>query len=415
MRFRRWIYALLLVSGIAITAIVPLLPQLAKEHGLAPSETGVLLALPGFAMLLVSVPAGVAADRFGAARCTLLAGLLLCVSCAAQATPSLALLLVGRLVFGIAFGALWTTGLAWLSQLDPGGGALGPSVTCSSVGTILGPAVGGLLGGAGTTGLPFLLIAVACAIVVVPLLTGGAWSGSHARACASESRCSHVEATSSVVDDEPSPGRGALAGRLRQPGVLAATGALIISGAVLSANQLLIPEGLQHDGLSTGRIGVAFSAAAAAYIVASFAVVRLDARVRTLRFNALATMGMVFAMVPAVLSSSIFALTVTMMASAVSRAVVGTICYALASGGSDANGGHGADGPADGSVFGIINGAWAASMVLMPLSAGALDQYGSGRLAWLGVIVPAAAIALALLIRSRPPVLMTQTKFSSPY
>jgi MFS family permease len=116
-----------------------------------------------------------------------------------------------------------------------------------------------------------------------------------------------------------------------------------------------------------------------------------------------------------VLSSSVFALTVTIMACAVPRAVVGTICYALASGGSDANGGHGAGGPADGSVFGIINGAWSAAMVLTPLLAGALEQYGGARMAYLGVIVPAAAIALAMMVRSRPAAVMAHATFTSRY
>ena len=108
-----------------------------------------LLALPGLATLAVSVPAGVAADRLGARRCTLLAGVVLCVSCLAQAAPSLPSLLVGRLLFGVAYGVLWTTGVAWLAELDtePGGSRIGPSVTCASVGMMVGPAVGGLVAG----------------------------------------------------------------------------------------------------------------------------------------------------------------------------------------------------------------------------------------------------------------------------
>ena len=82
-----------------------------------------MLALPGLATLAVSVPAGVAADRLGARRCTLLAGAVLCVSSLAQAAPSLPALLVGRLLFGVAYGVLWTTGVAWLAELDTETGA----------------------------------------------------------------------------------------------------------------------------------------------------------------------------------------------------------------------------------------------------------------------------------------------------
>src|ERR1700722_20325326 len=135
------LYALFFVAGVAQAAIVPLLPRLAGVYGLSPSETALLLALPGLATLTVSVPAGLAADRFGARRVTLAAGVLLGVSCLAQAAPSLGVLLGGRIAFGVAFGVVWTTGLAWLAEIDPAaaGGRLGPSVTCSSVGVMIGP------------------------------------------------------------------------------------------------------------------------------------------------------------------------------------------------------------------------------------------------------------------------------------
>src|ERR1700743_2905607 len=177
------IYGLFFVAGVAQAAIVPLLPRLSAEHGLTASETGLLLALPGLATLAVSVPAGVAADRLGARRCTLLAGAVLCVSSLAQTTPSLPALLAGRLLFGVAYGVLWTTGVAWLAELDTetGPSLIGPSVTWASVGMMVGPAIGGLVAGAGATGLPFLLIAVASAAVMVPLTIAGARAGAVAR------------------------------------------------------------------------------------------------------------------------------------------------------------------------------------------------------------------------------------------
>jgi MFS family permease len=400
------IYGLFFVAGIAQSAIVPLLPRLSAEHGLTPSETGLLLALPGLATLAVSVPAGVAADRLGARRCTLLAGVVLCVSCLAEAAPSLSLLLVGRLLFGVAYGVVWTTGAAWLAELDtePGGSRIGPSVTCASVGMMVGPAVGGLVAGAGATGLPFLLIAIAAAGVMVPLTIAGARAAATARdqeVGYSES----VELASSVGYGEPVPYGGrrtsAIRTALQRPGVVAAMGALVVSGAVSSVSQLLISGSLHHDGLSSGRIGLAFSLAAVSYIAVSLTVVRLGARVRTLRFNALATAAMAVVLVPGLASGSATVLIATLMAASMPRAMVSTISYSLASAGSEANGGAG-DSSADGSVFGAINGAWAGSLVLTPLLAGALEQHGGARLGYLAVIVPALIIAIGLLMRARP-------------
>ncbi len=93
------------------------------------------------------------------------------------------MLLVGRLVFGVAFGVIWTTGMAWLSDIDTGtkGGRLGPSVTCSSVGVMAGPAVGGLLAEHAGLGVPFVAIAVVSALVVVPLALGSPGDGDRNR------------------------------------------------------------------------------------------------------------------------------------------------------------------------------------------------------------------------------------------
>jgi MFS family permease len=420
------IYGLFFVAGIAQAAIVPLLPRLTAEYGLSASETGLLLALPGLATLAVSMPAGVAADRLGARRCTLLAGVVMVMACLAQAAPSLPALLFGRLLFGVAYGVLWTTGVAWLAELDsePGGSRIGPSVTCASVGMMVGPAVGGLVAAAGSTELPFLLIAIASAVVMVPLTIAGARAAAtgcpgtarrHVTAGASDTDeatemaravgySESVELASSLGYGEPVPYGGAeskIRVALQRPGVVAAMGALVVSGAVSSVSQLLISGALQHDGLSSGRIGLAFSVSAISYIAVSLTVVRLGARVRTLRVNALATAGMAVVLVPGLLSGSATVLIATLMFASMPRAVVSTISYSLASARSEANGGGG-DSSADGSVFGAINGAWAGSLVLAPLLAGMLEQHGGARVGYLAVIVPAMIIAVGLLMRARP-------------
>jgi MFS family permease len=234
---RRLVYGLFVVCGVAQSAIVPLLPHLSARYGLSASETALLLAVPGLATLAVSVPAGVAADRYGARRVTLAAGLMLCVSGLAQAGQSLALLMAGRVAFGIAFGVVWTTGVAWLAEIDDGAGRgrsarLGPSVTCSSVGVMFGPAVGGLLGQGAGPGLPFLLIAAVTAAVVLPLALGSTSAGEHGTAAAAPRR--RRESRRAVL---------ALAHR---PGFGAAAGGLVVAGAVSGSSQLLITSGLHQ-------------------------------------------------------------------------------------------------------------------------------------------------------------------------
>lgn len=385
------VYALFFVSGVAQAAIVPLLPRLAGTYDLSASETALLLALPGLATLAVSVPAGLAADRFGARRVTLAAGMLLCISCLAQSTPSLAVLLAGRIAFGVSFGVVWTTGMAWLSEIETGtkGGRLGPSVTCSSVGVMVGPAVGGILAQHGGLGVPFVAIAAFAALVVVPLGFGS--QPDLARAQPERPRHSQAPSQGASI--------GALVKLLRRPGVAAAAGGLVVSGAVSGVSQLLITIGLHHGGVSTGKIGLAFSAAAICYIAVSASVVRLGKRTHDLRFNAAATLALALALVPALVGGGPPLLVLALVLSAMPRAAISTVAYSLASVPGD---GGSESGDGEGFVFGMLNGGWAGAMVLMPLLAGALDQHDGARAGFLAVILPSVAIACWLIARARP-------------
>jgi MFS family permease len=402
---RVWlVYALFFVAGVSQAAIVPLLPRLSTRFGLSATETALLLALPGLATLGVSVPAGLAADRFGARRVTLLAGVLLCLSGLAQATPSLALLLAGRVAFGIGFGVVWTTGMAWLSELDAGERrSLGPAVTCSSVGIMIGPAIGGMLAQFAGLSSAFAVVAALAALVVVPLAAVPEGRG----------RPAGGEGESDALEPSPAPAPGGLSAAvrlLRRPAVGAAAGALVVSGAVSGVSQLLISSGLHHAGISTGSIGLAFSAAAVCYIAVSATVVRLGRRAHTLRFNAVATALLALALLPAASGAGAAALVAALMLSAAPRAAVSTIAYSLAStadpetrpGDAAARSSAGdADGAGrDGLVFGLLNGAWAAAMVLMPLLAGAMEQHDGARAGYLAVILPSCVIAAWMVARS---------------
>ncbi|MGZ4176198.1 MAG: MFS transporter [Solirubrobacteraceae bacterium] len=390
------VYGLFLVAGVAQAAIVPLLPRMSAHFGLSASQTALLLALPGLATLAVSVPSGIAADRIGARRVTLGAGALLCLSCMAQAMPSLASVLAGRLVFGVAFGVVWTSGMAWLADLDEarGGSGLGPAVTCSSVGIMLGPAIGGVLAEHVGLGAPFAAIAAAAALVVVPLALGT----TAARRATPPPPVEPADLPLEIAYFQPPvsdrPGRvtpRVLLALARRPRVAAAAGALVVSGAVSSACQLLISGGLHHLGMSTGRIGLAFSASAVCYIAVSAVIVRLRDRAQTLKFNALTTAVLALALLPALADRGAVTLVLALMLTAGPRAVISTIAYSLASGQRSDDGGS------DGVVFGMLNGAWAAATVLMPLVAGAVQQAAGDEVAYLAIILPSLAVAACLV------------------
>jgi predicted MFS family arabinose efflux permease len=347
----------------------------------------------------VSVPSGIAADRIGARRVTLGAGALLCLACVAQSMPSLAAVLAGRIVFGVAFGVVWTSGMAWLADLDAarGGSGLGPAVTCSSVGIMLGPAVGGVLAQHVGLGAPFAVIAVATAVIVAPLALGTTAARPPIPAPLVEPADLPLEIAyfQPRVSDGPGPVTPrVLLALARRPRVAAAAGALVVSGAVSSASQLLVSGGLHRLGLSTGRIGLAFSVAAVCYIAVSAVIVRLGPRAQTLKFNALTTAVLAVALLPALASSGTVALVMALMCTAAPRAVISTIAYSLASQRFDEDPTHPRS---DGVVFGMLNGAWAAATVLMPLVAGAVEQAAGAEMAYLAVIIPSLVVAACLV------------------
>jgi MFS family permease len=396
---RRLICALFFVSGLEQTVIVPLLPHFASHYHLSASESALVLALPGLTMLLVSVPAGVLADRFGPRRVTLASGLLLAIAGVLQALPSLTALVCGRVLFGVAFGVLWTAGVAWLSRIpaeekvaeaqDDASGGTGGAIVWSSIGTLVGPGLAGLVAQRAGAGLPFALSVAGAIAVCLPLAV-------RSRALAFAG--STVPVTR-APDFRPSAPRrlGAWLRRptiawreltLPSPQVAAAAGSLVITGALSSGTQLLVTRGLHADGLSTGRIGLIFSLCAVIYVAVSAAVVRIGPRVVTPWFNAIVAALGAASLVPALLGGGAPLLIVALMLTALPRGAINVVAYAL-------------PGRSGGSVFGALNGVWGAATVLTPVAAGAAVQHGGLQGGLLMVILPTGAIAVALLIGAR--------------
>jgi hypothetical protein len=237
-----------------------------------------------------------------------------------------------------------------------------------------GPAVGGLLAERMGVGFPFLVIALSTGVIMVPL-----WLGS--REPPRPQR--HPETKSSSAR--------ALPRAVRRPGVSSAAGALIVAGAVSGVSQLLITLGLHRQGMPSDQIGLAFSAAAVCYAAVSAVTVKLGARARNLRFNAVATVLLALALIPALDGGNAVALVLALILASAPRAAVSTVAFSLASGPESEQG----------SVFGVLNGAWAGAMVLMPLLAGAVDQRAGAQAGYLAVILPSCAIAAWMVTRSR--------------
>jgi len=370
------LYALVFVAAVAQTALVPLLPRLAELHGLSTATTAALIAAPGAATFAVAVPAGALADRFGARRLTLGAGVLLAIGVLAQAGRATGWLLAGRLAFGVAYGIAWTTAVAWIAQRDGEGQASarrqGAIVTSAAIGVAAGPAFGALLAGVAGLAAPFVVAGIAAAAVTIALT-----------------------AASRGEPPAAAPARdGSLATLARaRRGLVGGALALALSGATNAVVQLLVPMQLHRVGASTDSIGLAFSCAAGLYIAVSALVVRRGHRAATARTSALAALVLSLALLPAGSSGTAVAAVVTMVLTVAPRATLSTIAYPIATGDA-ARAGVGR-----GVAVGLLNGAWAAAMVVAPFAAGAVSHWAGARAAWLATLMVAMLTATWLLAR----------------
>lgn len=373
------LHALFFAAAATQSAVVPLLPRLNHAYGLTPSADALILAAPGLATLAISLPAGALADRLGARRLTIAATALMAMAALAQAAPSYPILLAGRLAFGLAYGVVWTTGIAWMSGAHHGPGLprLGAVATSAAVGMVAGPAIGGVLADGFGLSSPFLLIAALSTILAVALR-----------------RQPPARGRADAVRRQPALRDFARIAR-HSPGVMTAAAVLAIGGAVGGVVQLLIPLQLHQAGFSASATGVAFSAAAGLYIVVSALTVRLGSRATTVRAATLAGLALALSLLPAIFQASVAALIGVLVVSTAPRAVVSTVSYPLATN-SAARAELG-----DGLVIGLLNGTWAAGLVLAPLLAGAVDQIAGPGAAYLAAIIPGVLATAVLTVLPR--------------
>jgi MFS family permease len=363
------IYGLFLLETLVWIAIIPLAPTFADEFSLSGVETGMILAAASLAALVVALPLGVLADRFGARRVTIASACLFTLATLGQGVAQDFWSLLGaRTAFGMAFGALWGAGASWLSNSlshERRAGALAAATTVAGVGFTIGPAFAGVMADRFDTGTPFVLLSLVAAFVTVALV---------------------VAAPLATGDVTQQPLRGVLRVVRRDELVLAGIAIIVLIGLVGGGVNLLVPLQLRENGVSAAEIGLLFSAASAVYTVVSAIVARLGARAATLRVGGLAALlaGMTIVLVLA--SSSTLAAVAFVLLRAPPWSTMDTIIYPLA-----ATGAH-RSGLGRGSVMGLVMLGWAAASTVGPLLAGALDDAAGSQAAY------AAMIAACVLV-----------------
>ena len=169
------IYPIVFFDALLMFALVPLLPDYVDALGMSKAQAGAVIGIYSAATLVMALPAGRVADRFGPRRITIAGVALMTASTLVYAfAHSFWMLLAARGGQGTASAISWTAGLAWLSSgtaPERRGATLGMAMTCGSVGALLGPVLMGPLSSWLGIRTPFVLLAA-----VALVLTGlAAW------------------------------------------------------------------------------------------------------------------------------------------------------------------------------------------------------------------------------------------------
>lgn len=376
--------ALLFVVGLAFFTdsilyylLVPLLPHYAKTLDLSQMEVGLLFGVYAAAILAGTWPLGRLSDRIGRRRPFLwgLLGLGATTLLFAFAS-SYPLLLLARVLQGLAAAATWTSGLALLAEGYPSerrGQAMATAFAAANVGVLLGPPVSGFLTEGFGPRSPFFFaagLALADAAARVVFLR---------------------------EEDPPSGERVGLSGLLGNATVRTLAGAMALGAALWAVLESTLPLHLDATlGMRASEIGLLFAAAALAHTLTSPLMGRLSDR-----FGRLPVLRVGFVLAAFLVPVPAFLTTKATVA--LSMAALGVtasfVMSPVSPGLADAVEAMGTR--SFGSVFSLVNVAYAVGMMAGPLAGSALvEAVGMrGALAATGV---AFALYLVPLGRLKP-------------
>jgi MFS family permease len=163
---------LLFAAGWGANHFSSLLIVYRRDLGLSPSALGILFGAYALGLVPGLVLAGRASDRRGRRALVLPSGLLAIAASAVLAfgAHGFGVLLAGRLLFGLAMGAVMSPGSVWVQELSPPGLGARRATLALSAGFGLGPVVSGVI--AEFAPAPMVLPYVAHGLAMVAALVG---------------------------------------------------------------------------------------------------------------------------------------------------------------------------------------------------------------------------------------------------
>ncbi len=367
------ISAAIFADSLLYSAVVPVLPAYAKQHGASSMAIGVLFASYAVALLATTPVVGLLSDRIGH-RAPVVGGMvgITLATLAYSMADSYPSLLAARTLQGAAAAAVWTSGVALVAErVDPSahGSAMGVVLASMSAGLLVGPPVTGLLAEAYGFRTPFVLLAAAAGLCcLVQLLVPGGTG-------------------------RAAPSQGSVRTLLASGEFRRTIATVVVAAAALSMLEPLLPLDLATRlGADTAVIGLVFGAATLAHLAASPAVGLLSDRAHR---PLLMTLGLVAmaAVIPFAGSrrSVLGAAGVLVAFAAAYSFVLVPALPEIAAHARRSGGGYA-------TAYGAFNIAYAAGMVAGPSAGSAL----AGAVSLTGALVTAGAVlAITALLVGR--------------
>lgn len=370
-----WLAIFLDTVGYGI--IIPVVPQYATLLGASPGGVGLIFAAYSLTLLLGSLPAGRLADRHGRRGPVVLgmAGLALATLAFALA-HSYWMLLLSRLLQGLAASATWTTGLAMIVDMYPErqGEKLGLAMTAMGVGSLAGPVLGGTLAHVLGYSAPFYFLALCATLATLAM-------------------------AALLAETLPATEEKAKEYRHLSANALWGLTVILVGSAVVGVLEPLLPMDLEarfraHEGL----IGLVFGVSTLSMLVAQPLAGRLaDVRqVKPLIAAGLFTTALTLPWLAT--ARSVWYVAALMGVLGVTFSFVFAPCYPMINRSFGASGNN-----LSGTAFGMANVSYSLGYVVGPLAGGALAEvWGLFRILSLaGVLLALLGVVFAWRVRER--------------
>jgi MFS family permease len=361
------------------SAVVPLLPRYQSDLGLSTTQVGLVFAAYSAAMGIGAVPAGRLADRFGARRWTAIGCLVMGgATIALGLSHSFPALIAARAAQGVSGAIVWGAGPAWLAGVTAGAERF-RAMTLIQGTAALGLIAGPLVGGVGASAVGEL-----ATFTIAGLLSGALAAGIFGSRRAGSARYDVPRRASPILRS------------LTDPLIVCSIILVASCSFVVGGLQVLAPLHMASVGLTQRDIGLVYSVGAVlgAGMLFLLAQIRRSERRPAIAIAACSLAAVMTAALALPLSRRTFVELIVILVPL--QSTLYALAYPMSTIGAERVG------VGAGTVMGVMNLAWAATAIVGPVGASALQQLAGSAAAYvsLGTVLLLTAIAARYLNRS---------------